>query len=269
MKNAIIAMLLLFVTSANAATIIDYSFDSQSWGSLNPNEDNPTYWYMQSSGGKDNTPAIRCTYSQSGTSGKQLMLDISSYQTNEIWVEFDTKIDNTPYGGMKFVKFFGVNGPSADNMTLIVDYNSNDQNRVCYNLDTLCEAFYDGHASGTCPSTQTWNVTGSPIDLGTGTWGHYKAHLKRATPGQRDGTLSVWWNGSLVSQMSNMASNETDNAYFSYMTFGDYSASTSGYSTWYFWIDNLYVGTTERGESVPATPSPGLTGVTTSGITIR
>ena len=239
----ILTFILIYPGFSSATTLIDTDFNDSSWGILS----HDSGWTMQSSGGVDDTPAIRLQYSETGLSPHELILNVSSALSQDFWVEMDVKITGTMNGGMKFVKFFGSSTQSSmNNMTLICDYSSQLQNRVVYYLDTICEPRYDGAStpSGSCQWTETY--THSAVDLRGGTWGHYKAHVRRADPGQSNGEVQVWWNDTemvhLTGMNSNPLSNSTDS--FAYITFGDYTNSNT--STWYYWIDNLYVGTTEK-----------------------
>jgi hypothetical protein len=93
-----------------------------------------------------------------------------------------------------------------------------------------------------------------------GSWGHYKAHVKRADPGVANGTLRVWWNGKLIVDVRNLDSNPSSSStnFINHVEFGGYNdgRNFTG-ATWYLWMDNIYVGTTEKGggsQPEPTTP---------------
>jgi hypothetical protein len=138
-------------------------------------------------------------------------------------------------------------------MTLGYDAYGNIQKEVAYKLDTLCCARFDGSDAGCSP---THNYSSGPIDMRGGNWGHYKAWVKRADPGVKNGEVKVWWNGQLKAHISKMDSNPSGSStpFFEKIEFGGYSHSTFSGATWYLWIDNLYVGTTEKNGTSPPPP---------------
>ena len=228
-----------------AAEIINYNFNTQSFGILS----HGSYWTMQPSGGVDNSPAVRLEYSVAGTSDKALGLALSSYESNEYYVEFDVRADGVPSGGSKYVKFFGSSVASQNNMTFGLSYTSNTQKEVSYYGDTICSAAWDGTTGGSC--TPTFVVQSSTIDIRGGTWGRYKLWVKRASPGVENGEVKVWWNGVLRAHITEMDSNPSSSstAFFYSLELGGYNHSTFNGTPWYLWIDNLVV-------SAEAIPTP-------------
>lgn len=64
----------------------------------------------------------------------------------------------------------------------------------------------------------------------------------------------MWWNGDLRADISQMMSNPASAAtpYFDAIEFGGYNHDNFDGNAWHLWIDNLYVGTTEKnGTLVP------------------
>jgi hypothetical protein len=238
-----------------AKEIVNNNFNSGSWAGMGKG----SYWTIQQTGGVGNSPAARVEYSVAGTAGKALVQKVSDYKSNQYWIEMDVKIQNQPSGGCKFIKFFGSSSThSQNNMTLGLDYYGNIQKRVAYHQDTLCTAGYDSKIGGSC-TAPSFKFTSSAIDMRGGSWGHYKAWVKRADPGVKNGEVKVWWNGNLKAHITNMDSNRsgTSTPYFDKIEFGGYNhgAAFNG-STWYLWIDNLYLGTTEKGGTSTPEPTP-------------
>jgi len=265
---AVFAVLLLALpTLSHAATIVNHDFNNSTFGPLS----HGSYWTIQSTGGVGNTPAARLEYSVAGYSNKVLGLGLSSYASNQFWIEMDVKMQGTPSGGSKFIKFFGSNTThSQNNMTLGLEYESNLQKRVAYYGDTLCTAGYDGKNGGSC--TPTYVYTSGSIDMRGGSWGHYKAWVKRADPGVKNGEVKVWWNGTLRAHITKMDSNPLGGStpFFSNMEFGSYNhAAAFNGSTWYLWMDNIYVGTTEKsgGSTTPPPTQPPTTPPSTTDTT--
>jgi hypothetical protein len=239
----------------SAKEIVNNNFNSGSWAGMTKG----SYWTMPQTGGVGNSPAARLEYSVAGTPNKALVLNVSAYKSNQFWIEMDVKIQGQPSGGSKFVKLFGsTSTPSRNNMTLALEYNGNLQKRVAYYIDTNCIAGYDGTNGGSCIAS--YKTASGAIDMRGGSWGRYKAWVKRADPGVQNGEVKVWWNGNLKAHITNMNSNPSGSStpYLDKIEFGGYNhASLFNGSTWYLWIDNLYVGTTEKGgTSTTPTPTP-------------
>ena len=268
---AVFAVLLLALpTLSHAATIVNHDFNDSTFGPLG----HASFWSIQSTGGVGNSPAARLTYSEAGTAGKEIIANVSSYNSNVFWVELDVKIQGTMTGGSKFIKFFGkdANGSSkqVNNMTLGMEYGSNVNTRVSYYGDTLCGDPWSGPATyGDCGSQ--WIKTGSNIDARGGSWGHYKVYVKRADSGKKNGETKVWWNGALVAHITGQDSNPTsfgNSTGFNQIQFGGYNDAryfTSSSPTYYMWMDNIYVGTTEKSGSSttqPPTTPPSTTDTT-------
>jgi hypothetical protein len=233
---------------ASAATIINYDFNNQSFGVLS----NGSFWTMQSQGGIDNSPAARLEYSTSGTAGKNLSLNVSSLHSNEFFIEFDVRVEGNPSGGSKFVKLFGDAQPSKNNMTLGMNYYGNNLYEISYYGDTRCTMRFAG--SPGCGASAV--TSSSAIEITGGGWGHYKAWVKRASPGLADGAIKIWWNGELRLNGTDMDSNPASSADptpgFSMIEFGGYNHSNFNGNTWYLWIDNLSVSTTDlTSQSLP------------------
>lgn len=243
-------LLLFFPLVAQAATVIDTDFNNQSWGALSPG----SYWTLQPSGGVNNSPAARLEYSVVGTAGKALALNVAAYQSNQFTIEFDIKMDGSPSGDTKFVKLFGSSQASQNNMTF---GNNGTQKETAYYMDTLCVSKWDGTDRGSC-TPPTHLVSSGPIDMTGGTWGHYKLFVRRATPGQADGEVKVWWNGTLRSHITNMDSNPSGSStpYFYQIEFGGYLHSNFNGTPWYWWMDNLKVTTDDSSGTVTPAPTP-------------
>jgi len=238
----------------SAKEIVNNNFNSGSWAGMAKG----SYWTIQQTGGVGNSPAARLEYSVAGTAGKALVQNVSAYKSNQYWIEMDVKMQNQVSGGGKFIKFFGSNSThSQNNMTLQLDYYGNVQKEVCYNQDTLCTARYTGGNRGSCDATHVFSS--SAIDMRGGNWGRYKAWVKRADPGASNGEVKIWWNGNLRAHITKMSSNPSGSStpFFERIEFGGYNhgAAFNG-STWYLWIDNLYMGTTEKGGTSTPAPAP-------------
>lgn len=236
----IFATCLIAPLRALAVAVINYDFNDQSFGVLA----HESFWTMQSSGGVDNTPAVRLEYSTAGTAGKALGLSVASLQSNEFYVEFDVKVVGTPVGGSKFVKFFGDGAPSKNNMTLALNYSLNTLFEIGYYGDSVRVIRYEGSYDGGSPTI----LTSSPaIDIRGGNWGTYKAWVKRASPGEHNGEVKVWWNGTLRLHATGMDSNPAEfldpTPGFDLIELGGYNNSIG--EPWYLWIDNLIVSTTD------------------------
>lgn len=236
---------------ARAATVVDYDFNNQSWGVMS---DHGSAWTMMSSGGVDNSPAIRLTYDQATTDRWWAVIPLSTLETNTVWIEFDTKIDGTPSGGSKFVKFFGSTQSTKNNMTFALDYVAgNVQGQVGYNGDVTCAArYFAGDKADTCGATVVF--PGNPVTI-TNTWGHYKIYVKRADPDVHNGEVRVWFNGTEMAHFTGMDSNpaafvDPEPGFDSVQLGGYIHAPNFTGGTWYLWYDNLYVGTTEK-DSTP------------------
>ncbi len=241
---AVCSIFLPFHVSAN--TIVNNNFDSNSWGPMSKG----SYWTLQQSGGVGNSKAARLEYSVAGTANKALSIGVSAYKSNQYWIEMDVKMLGNVSGGSKFVKLFGSgSGSLGNNMTLGIEYNSNVQKEISYHGDTRCTARLNGSTAGPC--NPSFKHSSSSIDMRGGTWGHYKAWIKRADPGSKNGEVKIWWNGNLKTHVTNMDSNPTGSSpYFERIEFGGYNHKTafSG-ATWYLWVDNVYIGTTDKGGS--------------------
>jgi hypothetical protein len=256
--SIILFFLILIPVKVFAQTIIDYDFNNQSWGKLSKG----SYWTIQPNGGVGNSPAARLQYSVSGTAGKALSLNTSSVKSNEFWIEMNVKMQGTVSGGCKFIKLFGsVSNHSQNNMTFGIDNWQNVQRETAYYRDTICTARWDGNNAGSC--TPTTVVKSSPIDMRGGAWHHYKLWVKRASPGQLNGEVKVWHNGTLKSHIKNMDSNPSGSStsFIELIELGGYNHNTFNGNPWYLWIDNLYVGTAPKSGSgssttPAATPTP-------------
>lgn len=221
-----------------------------------------SYWSIQSNGGVDNSPYARLRYPDYGTANKNLQVSTSAYNTNTLWIEANVRAVGSPSGGSKFIKLFGddPNGQTwnnTSNLTFALDYNTNTNQRVAYYVDTSCTAWWNGDNSGgdyypECDAA-VHHTTGPIIDIRGTTWHHYKAYVKRADYMQGNGEVKVWWNGVLVSHVTGMYSRVTQSNYFKYMEFGGYNHDNFNGTEWYLDVDNIYVGTTEKG-TTPAPP---------------
>jgi hypothetical protein len=237
----------------SAKEIVNNNFNSGSWAGMAKG----SYWTIQQSGGVGNSSAARLEYSVAGTPNKALGLNVSAHKSNQYWIEMDVKMQNQVSGGSKFIKFFGSTSThSQNNMTLGYDAYSSVQKEVAYYKDTVCTARFNGSIAGSCSPTHSYSS--GPIDMRGGSWGHYKAWVKRADLGVKNGEVKVWWNGQLKAHITKMDSNPSgaSTPYFERIEFGGYSHSTFNGSTWYLWIDNLYVGTTEKGGTSSPEPTP-------------
>ena len=250
--TVLLALFSVFVCPAFAATYYQNNFDGQAAGALSLGAN----WKIMSTGGVGNTPAIRLTYATAGTSGNQATLNLERYNTQEFWLEFDTRIEGTMNGGMKFVKIFGSSSTSSqNNSTIGMDYTSNVMKGVSYYGDTICKASYDGFPGYNSSCIFTPVKTISSIDLRGNVWRHIKIHFVRAAPGTNTGSFRIWVDGVEKASAININNNSPTSSATSsiaYITFGDYTNSNT--STWYFWIDNLTVSSTD--DTSVSYPSP-------------
>jgi len=270
--------LFLLPVQSHATTIVNHNFNDGTFGPLY----HESFWSVQSSGGVGNTPAGRLTISQAGTPGKNMGINLASYASNEFWIELDVKIEGSFIGGSKFIKFFGDVMPSKNNMTVGVSPDSLTNTGVGYNGDSLCANSWNGpspYLPASCLSQWEVKAPGNGgIDLRGGTWKHYKVWVKRATPGTTNGEIKVWWNGTLWSHIKNMNSNPSGvdpTPGFDSVVFGSYTREyraetgvgflTGTTPTYYIWMDNLYIGTTEK--SGGSTTQPPTTPPTTTDTT--
>jgi hypothetical protein len=251
MRKIILICLLLFTPGISRGVgIIDYDFNSQSWGSLGHGSD----WSFDATGGMSGTPAAKLSVHGVGVNGYWMWLNLSAYDSSEYWVEFDIRTEGNLLGGCKFVKFFGSSAEaSQNNMSFWISANGSQQ-EVGYNKDALCVSRWNGTDSNGCPANHI--VSTSSIDFRGGAWGHYKVWVKRAYPaGTWNGEVKVWFNGVLRAHITEMNSNPVGvtSTEFTKLNFGDY-VGTGYTSPWYIWLDNIYVGTTEKtGPPVPDT----------------
>jgi hypothetical protein len=238
-----------------ASEVYYNDFNDGSWGKMV----HGSFWTLQNTGGIGNSKAIRLQYSEGGTANKYAAIDLASAKSQEYWVELDVKMEGKCSGGSKFIKFFGSTVATQNNMTLMMDYSSCAQRSIQYYGDSSCIATYGG-GGGCKGAPAVFNYSSSPLDMSGGSWGHYKAHVKRADPGVANGTLRVWWNGKLIVDVRNLDSNPSSSStnFINHVEFGGYNNGTSFTgSTWYLWMDNIYVGTTEKGggsQPKPTTP---------------
>jgi hypothetical protein len=247
-------ILLFFSSSAHAAVIVSHDFNDMTWGGLSAQ----SLWSLQSAGGINNSPAARISITGGGDAYKSLYVPIDAYNSAEYWVEADIKVVGGATGGVKLIKFFGRSDsdPSGqrNNMTFGMDgYKEGIQQEVAYFGDTVCNARWNGYLKGTndaCYIPVAEHTT-SEIDLRGGTWGRYKLWVKRADSGTTNGQVKVWFNGVLRAHWTNMASNPSPySSEFNKMSFGGYVHSTYE-SPWELWLDNIYVGTTEKDGTSP------------------
>jgi len=288
MLRIILGILLLPVV-CQSATLVDLDFNSGSWSPLSKQ----SWWSYIPNEGVDGTGCMRLfiTHQEpTGTANRALIFNADPYNTDDYWVEFDTKVSSHATGGSKFVKFFGKDpaGSTAqkNNMTVGLQYTSMLQQRVAYYGDTLCADTWDGpiaYPSSDCIPHSTYNTTtatGGSIDIRGSAYHHIKMHVKRADSGTRNGTTTIWHNGTLVGDVSNQNTNPPsyNSTEFYEITFGSYTdPSNFTGADWYLWIDNLYIGTTEKNATpppgpvlsnpIPTTPLPAGTVSTTLGIT--
>jgi len=249
MWKYVILSVLLGVSSANSQEVTNHNFDNLGWSNLA----HGSYWSIQSSGGVNNSPYARLTYSVSGTAGKELQAPLLSLNTNVVWIEANIRAVGSLSGGSKFIKIFGedpggVSWNNYNNLTLGLDYNSNTNRGVSYWIDTDCVAYWGGTTGGTCDSP-TFNTTTSPIDVRGTTWNHYKAYVKRADPGVKNGEIKVWLNGVLREYITGMDSNPNHaktSTRLKNIEFGGYNHDNFNGTVWYLDVDNVYVGTTEK-----------------------
>lgn len=244
MRRFLVLMMLL-ATPVQALEIVNTNFNDLSWSTLG----HGSFWTMQPTGGVNNSPAPRLEYSVAGTANKALAKTVLSYESNEYWVEFDVKVQGTPSGGSKFVKLFGANGGTENNITLALQYYNNTLYEVSYYGDTVCTARFDGSNGGSCDPGATHVTDTAAIDIRGGEWHHYKAWVKRAYPaGTANGEVKVWLDGVLRGHFTNMDSNPAgrSSTYFFSIELGGYNHTNFNGSVWYLWIDNLYIGTTEK-----------------------
>jgi hypothetical protein len=246
MKKIILILILFVLTTSNSfpETLINHDFNDQKWSKLSAG----AYWSIQPTGGINNSPAARLHYFESGTWGKSLALDLRSANSNEFWIEFDVKIEgDTSKSGFKFVKLFGLwEGGSENNMTFYV--NNGQQNGVTYYGDTILSAKWNGTGTLDRDNSPVFLFFSDRIDLGE-SWGRWKLWVKRADRGVINGECKVWWNSNLVAHVIHMDSNpirtDISSTVLEKLEFGGYH-NLDFNNPYYFWIDNIYVGTKER-----------------------
>jgi hypothetical protein len=260
----IIIIILLLCGNSHAATVYDHDFNDGTFGTAS----HGSFWSIQNSGGIGGSAYARCTYSVAGTAGKAIVIPVSSYTTNTLWVEFYTRATSNIKGGSKFIKLFGYDqansgNESANNLTLALDYNSNINYRVGYFGDSSCTASWAGGNGFNASKPEQLAcgdvlhpVTGGSIDIRGTEWDHYKVMVKRANPGQTNGEVKVWWNGNLHAHTTIMPSNPNysiTSPYLKRIEIGGYNSGQDGHfdgDTWYLDVDNVYIGTTEQGVSI-------------------
>jgi len=259
MKRFIIALLficasLTIKTPAFATDIYKNDFNNHSAGALSLGSN----WKIMSSGGVNSSPALRLTYATKGTSGNQATLNVEQYKTQELWLEFDARIEGSMNGGMKFVKIFGSkNTHSQNNNTLGMDYYSNSMKELSYYGDTICSARYNGTPGYKASCVSTPVKTTDSIDLRGNVWRRVKIHFVRATPGTNTGSARIWVDGVEKVYIKNINNNspiESATSSIAYITFGDYTHSNT--STWHFWVDNLSVSTRDGEGTIPPPSTP-------------
>jgi len=257
-KIVLILFALLFSPDAfsKAELVVNYDFNDLSFGDIS----HGTEWTIQESGGVNDTPAARLRYADTDDSLHWSSLGLASYQSNEFWVEFDTKIDGTPSGGSKFVKFFGDWESSKNNMTFSLNYFLNQQVEVSYYGDAICAARYmDDDKTDTCGANVI--IPGNPITI-NGTWGHWKLHVKRADPAESNGEVQVWWNDVLMAHFTEMNSNPEEfsdpTPGFDSVQFGGYMHGTFDGNAWYLWIDNLTIYSGDMQDAISPNSPTGL-----------
>jgi hypothetical protein len=255
-----VALLLLTLLPSLAVSeqVANLDFNDGTFGGFTAG----SFWTTQAAGGPDGSKAARLEYSEAGTGGKALQFVVAATQSNQFTMDFDTKFEGIPYGGTKFLKFFGDLTASRNNTTFGVNYYGRTFYDIGYYGDSLCIARYEG---GTwCGANNL--VTTSSIDPVDGAWHHWKVWLKRADPGMTNGELKVWWDGVLRLHTQNMNSNPEE---FADPTPGFYAIELGGYNhassnggldgyfangitpPWYLWIDNVVIESTYTG---PVTP---------------
>jgi hypothetical protein len=267
MWKHVVALILLPI-AAQAQTVVNHDFNNSSFGPLGAQ----SFWSIQTTGGMSNSPAARLTVSESGTAGKALTLNVSSYASSVWWVEFDVRIQNEPIGGSKFIKLFADTIPTSNNMTVGINPDASPQTNVgvSYYGDTNCSDPWSGPKTyNDCGSI--WERTGGVIDLRGDVWRHYEVMVKRADPGTRNGETKVWFDGTLHSHITNQDSNPSPidpSPGFHSIELGGYVREyrpdtgvgflTGTTPTWYMWLDNVYIGTTEKGTPEVLTCHPDL-----------
>ncbi len=240
-------------------TVTDITFEDGTTGDMHKGEN----WDWQASGGMDDSAAMRLTYDSGGTSGNALSSSINSLNTDIVWVEADMKIEGNPDGGSKWVKIFGnasnENGDTwynMNNVTTLLHYTGGVLGEVSYNGDCICTAKFDGTRGwDSCEDDKVFHSATSAIDPRDGEYHHYKLYWKRATNNMKNGEAKVWWDDELVVHVSGLESNNDmcsqasdytvcNDPFLNRVEFGGYTNHNT--ETWYLWVDNVYVGTTEK-----------------------
>jgi len=254
MWRLVFIILLLFANNVLAETVAYHDFNDNSFGPFSAGDT----WSIQQSGGIDNSRAAMLSITKRAD-GTSLSKSVLSYKSREYWVEFDVKVTGTLIGGHKFIKFFGaVDGWSHNNMTVGIEEGSHKNEGVGFYDDSRRFDRWTGPPASGNYTGSVWNKTGEYIDIRGGGWGRIKVWVKRALPNTRDGEIKIWWKGNLVSHISNMDSYEES---FADTIPGFKSIQLGGYvhegfvdgvtAPWYLWVDNLYMGTTEQGDTTP------------------
>jgi hypothetical protein len=266
MKKMLVVLLVLLSTSALASETLIFQSDFDS-GFVNWDYKGAD-WSLVTPGYGESGQAARVTYYASGSKDYQLEKNLSWDYLNEVFVEFDFKVDyqagHQAYGGCKFLKIFGV--PRHNNNYANVTFSMN-----YYDKNELKEVHYGGgDPTGTqtardSQSTIRYNGTlgGSHYDepiILTKTqsyshdneWHRFKAYMRYNDDGQQNGEYKVWIDGAVRLHAINIINRHKDNDPFIWKAhFGGYNGATqSPFEPWHLTIDNVVI-------SKPAAPKPG------------
>lgn len=234
--------LVLIASIADAANYYTNDFSTNTGAlSLEPK------WQRVATGGIANSPCIKLTYDTSGTTDNAAILGMSQYSTNAVWVKFAYKITGTPTGGSKFLKFFGSAQPSMNNTTFMMNYYTSTIDLISYYGDTICEAYYGGGDNGSCQPRPSYNISKGEINHTDQQWHTYKAYLKRADAGARNGVVRVFDDGVEVFNMTNVDNNPPSGytSSINRIEWGGYRDSRYASGTWYLWVDDVTVSDTD------------------------
>lgn len=207
-----------------------------------------------------NTRGVKVVYNTSGTEPYWFGQDIESQNISEIYVSFRFKIENTPTGGVKFLKIFGktFDPKGYANTTFGLDQSRGTFKEVAYgpgisvNNDTQVTAKFDGVCNEwDCDTNIVFEVTSDSFNGVDNGWHIYEGHVKFNSIGQRDGVIEVWIDGIQKLRATNVKNrNDANSHIISNVQLANYCGATWA-STWYLYYDDVKFSTTPIGSVTP------------------
>jgi hypothetical protein len=232
-----------FITDLNAAILFQDDFNytgsptAHGWNAIGSR-------IAVVSGGVTNN-AAEVTYSSSGTSYYAFSKNIQSFNKSAIYVRFYFKAD-TPSGGCKFLKLFGVSGGSGiyANTTFAINYYSGTLQEISYGPgdstanDTQATIGYGGSHTDSAVSVPTH--LGS-ITVANRGWHCFEIYMKYNDDNQRNGEYKVWYDGALQVHATNVKNrHNSDPKVFKSIDLANYCHSNWS-QTWHLWFDNVVI----------------------------